>query len=279
MFAKKISFIFLLSVFVVGDVVAQTTRTSLGLNGVNAHKMAVNADGSLVVVAAQGPYGFFYSTDFGASWNDTRNEEYEAGEGKSVVFVGDSLFGVTNDGLFVSTETEGVAWEAVPQPTGGPAGGPVILATDGTHLVYGTNSGGIGVLDISSNTVLEASSTPMQKLFRQSLLIHQITTSSPQLGIGRGKLRSIERLIIFPPVKLVLGQTKSQLPGLDISRVFLSAQQQKFLSLRRMPLPGTASIEVSITETTTASLLCQVALMRTRISHRLLGQHILLGTM
>ena len=82
--------------FCLASAQAEVERQSLKLYGANLHKATVSSDGSVVLVACQGPRGLFYSTDFGQTWKDVRDATYLAGEGKAVVSVGTNLYAMTN---------------------------------------------------------------------------------------------------------------------------------------------------------------------------------------
>ncbi len=144
------------------DSAAQVERASLGLNGANVHNLATNDDGSLILAACQGPYGIFYSTDFGASWNDARDDVYTGGEGRGAVIFNteERVYAVAGDYIYSSSTTTPLEWTRKTFSDGGSPFNPYKIAADGGFLFIGTRNNLVVVVDISTETVIETSNLP-----------------------------------------------------------------------------------------------------------------------
>ncbi|HQH27647.1 MAG TPA: hypothetical protein PLP17_09655, partial [Oligoflexia bacterium] len=116
---------------------AQAAREPLGLDGANLVHMAVSADAHLTFAGCQGPLGIFYSTDFGGTWNDARDDVYTGGEAKSFAIANNTLFAVAGfDLYYTSLAGDRPEWSQLEWPDGVEFEAAV-LAAAGNFVVMG----------------------------------------------------------------------------------------------------------------------------------------------
>ena len=153
----------LLSILTAAPAAAQVERASLGLNGANVHHLEVSDDGSLVIASCQGPYGIFYSTDFGDTWTDARDDAYEGGEGKSSVIFDDDniLYALAGTTIYSSSTTTPLEWSEESFSVDDESLDNAVIASGGDDfLLVGTRDGMVVSIAISDESVTDNETTP-----------------------------------------------------------------------------------------------------------------------